>query len=444
MGALSEINALANRDEFNSVIMSEVLADLPMRQPNMIQLVAFCDKFLPLTVTGETGNIQLITNSAQGMMEAYNSGDIVESDLPGMDALRYSGELSFAGSVVFNKKDLEEINAILKLRGLDTTAGKVAAALSFLKIQFEQRRAGLVRDMLMENKIEIDSNGVTISETGLFGDATHSPFHLDLTITSPETGYTDVRELPTNYAFEMESTNYYWNQANAKILQNLTDMFSYITGVLQRTIVKTYIPPQVMRYVSADSEVRDWVKRYGDTLVTGKSNIDNGKDLRGYPHEQITANYLMEKEITAAVTVGSDTTITVNNTTGIEDNTPCIITPKNSKNKYYGNITSATGTIVTLDDFLQGAGTIPIGSKIQIMVPIVSANKIVVELGEKTTQFTAVPTILAGSIERPGMGYFADTEVSPLKSKPSLKIFAGFEGRIDAGDASFVTLRVLA
>ena len=442
MGAFSEINALANRDEFNSVIMSKVLADLPMRQANMVQLVAFCDKFLPLTVTGEAGNIQLITNSTQGMMAAYNSGDIAETDLPGMDALRYSGELSFADSVVFNKKDLEEMNAILKVTGQDTTAGKVASALSTLKIRFNYRIAKLVRDMIMENKIEVDSNGVTVSETGVFGDATHSPFHLDLTITSPETGYTDVRTLPTNFAFDMESTTYYWNQANAKILQNLTDLYSYITGVLQRDIAKIWIPPQVMRWVDADPKVTDLLKRHNLDVLVARSNV-GGKRLKGYDYDLITANYLMEKEITSALTIGTDTTITVNNTTGIEDNTPCIITPKNTNHKYYTNIKEASGTTITLDALIPGLAEVPIGSKVQIKIPVVSPNKIVVELAEKTTQFTAVPTILAGTIDRPGMGYFADTEVSPLKSKPSIKIYAGFEGRIDVGAAGFVTLRVL-
>jgi hypothetical protein len=385
-------------------------------------------------------------------MSAYNNGEIASTQLPGMDALKYTGELSFVESINISKKDIERYLKLLdEARGasgseLDPLSneinGKIVSALSTINARWMYRRGDLVRQSIRDNALVIDSNGVVINRTGLYSDSTESFYHLDLDDTALS-GYTDVRDLPSPYNFDLETTNYFWNQENAKISENVGALLRYIRKMLQKTPSRIWIPSRIMEIIKYDPRLWDAYKLHavGTELTSPLAML--GKIYPGIEFQESNAGYFLDKEITADHTLGT-TTITVNNTDGIEDGAAIIIYSKDHFYKYYGVVSSATGTTITLPTGgITGTGTIPAGSRIKLKVSIIPDDSIVVELAEKLTQYTATPSVFAGTIDRPGFGQFAHAKPSPEPWNPYMKVWAGFEGRIDVYEPNFVTLKVL-
>lgn len=438
MNALDRIKQLAARPEFNTQVMELVLTDIIAQNPDL--LAGFVDRFIPL-VSEDSGNTQLVMNITKGLMQAYNGAEIGLTTLPGADALRFSGDLSFAEAVYFDKNDIELMSPILNSMGIDTVPGKIAMALNVISQRFTYRRAAILREVLETNSLTINENRVYISETGLVHDATRSAYHLDIDDT-PASGYTDVRDLPGQYSFTnvLESSNYKWGEANSNIVGNISYLIAYIKEMLGREIVSFWIPPSIMRLMEEDSEARDLLKRHTLARLT-EENAFTGLRLKGVEFNEAQFTYPLEKEITAAFTVGSDTTITVDNTLHINNNTPCRIISKDHVHKYNGFISSATGTTITLSGAIQGSATVPIGSKVVIMNNVIPYDSIIVELREKTMQYTGKRTSLA-SLTSPVAGFFTGTEFSPFKTQPYIKVFGGYEGQLQIVEPTFVTMKV--
>jgi len=437
MEALAYLVELFSREEFSTELLSDVFTKMPMGGTENLQKLS--NAFIPI-VEGQYGNAQLIMDNVHGLMAGYSGGEIATTSLPGVDYLRFNKNLEVAEQVVFGKKDLEETNRLLQNLKLDTWVGKVAAANNTLRRRFINRHADMARQFVNNNTYALDSMGAIISASGVYSDATRSAYHLDLA-DSPATKFTDVRDLPGDYAFSMESADYLWGEASADPINNLRQLITYITELLMREPVRIYIPQLVLDKMGDAGQIIDLIKRHSMDQLAARNATDGISSLLGLDYSTTTDMYTFATSVTSAITAGSTTTFTVADPTGIAAGDYIMIDSLNHTDSYNAKVTSISSSTVTIPA-LNGGDVIPVGSRITTKKPLIDKNKIVVELKDKKTQWLASPNVWAGSMENPGRGYFSQTGVNSDIRRPEAFVMAGFKGDLQIYQPNFVTLRV--
>jgi hypothetical protein len=439
MEAFGFINRLLESDAFSTKVMSEILQDKPLKTLN--NLMSFSDKFLPYSIPSEGGgNAQLVMKSSGGLMAAYNGGDVVTGTLHGYDLIRYGRELSFAEQFLFTKKDLERLADMRAPLQDKSYADWIAASIQQGKQDLEFRRADIVRQLINNNSLSIDSNGTYISESGIWGSATDSRYYLSLESGASGT-FTDASTLTGDFAFDVDASDYYWDEANAKIVSNLRSLVFYIKNRLHRNITAIYVPELVLKALAGDAEIKAIFNQHGYRTIT-KENIMEGIPGIDIPILPARTHYYLTAETTSSITLGSSGTFDVNDASSFAVGDYFTVENPTTREEYDGQITNVSSNTITAD--INGSGTVNKGARVVTSKPLIDYDKVVVELSDKYTQWLATRNVWAGSEEAPGYGYYAFTDKNPDRRRPEVYTMVGYEGILSTYKPNHVTLKVLS
>lgn len=436
------LRTLQEQPELSSNRLTKVINEAKIESADAdIQYLA---DFLPVVPDKNWNHLAATIGNPTGMSQPFaHDGNPGNVDLPNVEYRRYNNELNFREHVMFGEADLKKLRSIENLDVKMTAQEMQNIAIPTLKRRFINRRAWIATQIMTTNGYSIDENGVIKSESTMLP----GEYFLDLNDTEAS-GFTDVRDLMGTYAWTPTAL---WSSNTAAIGTDLLNFRRFANDVLTSNATEMIVGLDVMKYLDTNNEWRDIMKREGIKQITEAYMFEKIPALKGLTIRPVSPFIELETRLVADATLGSDSTLTVDNIQhiGVGDVIKIVYEDSNGNRKMvFAQVhasSAPSGNTVTLTGTLGGSGTAKAkNSRVIIRKRLIPEGYVILKSGGASRmEYTSSPGVFGNNIQSPKPGWVMGTYISPDPERPYMKIYGGIDGGVNIWEpGDFVTLRV--